>query len=118
MKFISCPLYIVKKRIDQFGIYLWRIFSDIRKKIFKITIWVLPQNGIPSGDHTPFSQTLREGPNNSKPLSQEYEAIVPSVKFALENTTVLCAGEPGKLHFEKSVKEKLKHKCMDIKRIQ
>lgn len=66
----------------------------------------LPQKGIPSGTHAPFSHTRLAGPNNSNPLSQEYDAMVPSVKFVWENTTVLWAGEPGKLQCADSVKNK------------
>lgn len=63
---------------------------------------------MPSGTQAPLSHTLLAGPNNSKPLSQEYDATVPSVKFACENTTVLCAGEPGKLHNGSEMKRNYK----------
>lgn len=58
----------------------------------------LPQNGIPSGDHCPLSQTRRAGPNSSNPRSHVYVAIVPLSSDSSENSTVLWAGEPGKLH--------------------
>lgn len=59
----------------------------------------LPQNGIPSGSHSPVdSQTLLAGPSSSNPLSQSYVAIVPIGKDSLENNTVECAGAPGNLH--------------------
>lgn len=57
----------------------------------------LPQNGIPSGTHTPLSQTLRDGPSSSKPRSHEYDATAPFPSDSSENVTELCAGEPGKL---------------------
>lgn len=47
----------------------------------------LPQNGIPSGSHVPFSHTLLDGPSNSKPLSHEYVATVPGPRFSSENMT-------------------------------
>lgn len=59
----------------------------------------LPQNGIPSGNHSPVdSQTLLAGPRSSNPLSQLYVAIVPVSNVSLENVTVECAGAPGNLH--------------------
>lgn len=58
----------------------------------------LPQNGIPSGDHCPLSQTRLAGPNSSNPRSHVYVAIVPLSSESSENSTVLWAGEPGKLH--------------------
>jgi len=59
----------------------------------------LPQNGIPSGSHSPVdSHTLLAGPRSSNPLSQVYVAIAPMVNVSLENDTVECAGAPGNLH--------------------
>lgn len=58
----------------------------------------LPQNGIPSGVHCPLSHKRRAGPNNSKPRSHVYVAIVPLSIESFENSTLLWAGEPGKLH--------------------
>lgn len=59
----------------------------------------IPQNGIPSGSHSPVdSHTLLAGPKSSNPLSQVYVAIVPVGKVSLENVTVECAGAPGNLH--------------------
>lgn len=58
----------------------------------------LPQNGIPSGSHSPVdSHTLLAGPKSSNPLSQLYVAIAPECKVSLENVTVECAGAPGNL---------------------
>lgn len=54
---------------------------------------------MPSGVQLPFSQTLRAGPSSSNPRSHVYEAIAALPKVSSENVTVLCAGEPGKLHF-------------------
>lgn len=59
----------------------------------------LPQNGMPSGVQLPLSQTRRAGPSSSKPRSHEYEATAPLINVSSENVTVLCAGDPGKLHF-------------------
>lgn len=53
---------------------------------------------MPSGVHRPLSQTRRDGPNSSKPRSHVYDAIVPLSIESSENSTWLCAGEPGKLH--------------------
>lgn len=58
----------------------------------------LPQNGIPSGTQTPWSQTRRDGPSSSKPRSHEYEATALFPSDSSENVTKLCAGAPGKLH--------------------
>lgn len=67
----------------------------------KKTSWNLPQNGIPSGSHSPDdSHTLLAGPKSSNPLSQLYVAIVPIGKDSLENDTVECAGAPGNLQWE------------------
>lgn len=55
----------------------------------------LPQNGMPSGSHWPLSHVRREGPSNSKPLSQVYVATVPGPNVSSENTTLECAGAPG-----------------------
>lgn len=54
---------------------------------------------MPSGIHWPdLSQTLRDGPSNSKPLSHWYVATVPMVYVSLEKNTVEWAGDPGNLH--------------------
>lgn len=53
---------------------------------------------MPSGVHRPLSQTRRDGPSSSKPRSHVYDAIVPLSIESSENSTWLCAGEPGKLH--------------------
>lgn len=53
---------------------------------------------MPSGIHCPLSQTRRAGPNSSNPRSHVYEATVPLSSASSENITLLCAGEPGKLH--------------------
>lgn len=59
----------------------------------------LPQNGIPSGSHSPVgSHTLLAGPRSSNPLSQLYVAIEPIGNVSLENDTVEWAGAPGNLH--------------------
>ena len=57
-----------------------------------------PQKGIPSGAQVPPSQTRREGPSSSKPLSQVYVATAPLPRFSSENVTWPWAGAPGKLH--------------------
>lgn len=57
-----------------------------------------PQNGMPSGIHCPLSHTRRAGPNSSKPRSHVYDATVPLSSASSEKITLLCAGEPGKLH--------------------
>lgn len=43
------------------------------------------------------SQTLRDGPSSSNPLSQLYVAIDPTGRVSFENDTVECAGAPGNL---------------------
>ena len=66
----------------------------------------LPQNGIPWGDHVPFSpHTRRAGPRSSKPRSHVYSAIAP-VETVWEapgsvNCTVLWAGAPGNPQLDK-----------------
>lgn len=71
----------------------------MEKERVKMNSWVhLPQKGMPSGVHWPLSQTRRAGPNSSKPRSHVYDAIVPLSIESSENSTWLCAGEPGKLH--------------------
>lgn len=77
----------------------------------------LPQNGMPSGVHCPLSQTRRDGPSSSKPRSHVYVAIVPLSIESSENSTVLWAGEPGKLHEcaaneKESIKRKKKNQTV------
>lgn len=69
-----------------------------------------PQNGMPSGIHCPLSHTRRAGPNSSKPRSHVYDATVPLSSASSEKITLLCAGEPGKLHDCAEIGEKKKWK--------
>lgn len=83
----------------QWTVYPYRWIFVFKYEIHFIKrMFDLPQNGIPSGAHWPLSQTLRAGPSSSKPRSHEYDATVPLSSDVSENVTVLCAGEPGKLH--------------------
>lgn len=66
------------------------LFSDFK--------YYSPQNGIPSGVHCPLSHTRRAGPSSSNPRSHVYVAIVPLSNDSSVNSTVLWAGDPGKLH--------------------
>lgn len=83
--------------------------SNKSNELFIEFLKCLPQNGIPSGDHCPLSQTRLAGPNSSNPRSHVYVAIVPLSSESSENSTVLWAGEPGKLHVC-ATKEKKRNK--------
>lgn len=80
---------------------VYKYTSGILQWKKKTTRWNSPQNGIPSGSHSPEdSHTLLAGPKSSNPLSQLYVAIEPTGKDSLENDTVECAGAPGNLQRE------------------